>query len=353
MEKSRPWHSALRQKLQGYFFRFLKFVTPAKNAQEVINDKIESILIVRINYRIGNLLFITPIIQQLQKDFPNAKVDVLIGAGFVAPLFEGFSNVEKIYDFPRKKLKNPIEAWRYIKQLRSKRYDVVLNVNYGSSSDKTATLLANAKYKVGFCQDDSYTPATHCVVKKDNVKHASLKPLELMKAFGKKPDYTLRMDVALSAEEKAKAKQELEKLLPDPKGKVVAIFRNARWEKKIEDSWWESLVKELYAQDTTLTVIDLLSPDIKEPLEGMISYEEKNLRKLAAFMANLDGFICADTGPMHLASASGVATVALFSTTDIPSYAPIGAKDTYIKYKEKTHKEVVRLVLEHLKKTKS
>jgi ADP-heptose:LPS heptosyltransferase len=343
MAKSKPMHSILRQKFQGYFFKFLNLVLPSKNSKEIIKDEIQSILIVRINYRIGNLLFVTPIIQQLQKEFPNAKIDLLIGAGFVKPLFEGFENVQTIYDMPRKLLKNPIEFYKYIKQLRSKKYDVTINVNYGSSSDKVATLLSKAKYKVGFCQEASYSPATHCVEKKDGIKHASLKPLELLKAFGKKPDYSLRMDIALSKEEKEEAKKILEKLLPKNNSKkVISIFRNARWEKKLEDSWWRELVDGLN-KTNEYVIIDILSPDIKEALsDGIITYEEKNLRKLGAFLSNLEGFICADTGPMHLASASKVPTIALFKDSDIDSYAPIGEKDTYLDIKNKEVKDVVK-----------
>jgi ADP-heptose:LPS heptosyltransferase len=332
IKKTKPIHSIVRQKLQGYFLRLLKIIIPLKSSQEVIKEDLQKILVVRINYRIGNVLFITPIIEQLEQEFPNAKIDVLIGAGFTKTLFTGFSNVEDIFDFPRKKLKNPIELFKYIKHLRSKKYDAVFNVNYGSSSDKFATLLARSRYKIGFCQEELFTPVTHCVQKQDNVKHASLKPLELMKAVGKKPNYALRMSIALSATELSNAKKSLEKLVDGYSyKKVIAIFRNARWEKKLEDSWWYKLVENIENRDTDILIIDILSPDVKEPLRpDILHYEEKDLRKLAAFIANLDAFVCADTGPMHLASASGVPTIALFNTTDVDSYGPIGKDDQII-----------------------
>jgi len=351
MKKTRPLHSVLRQKFQGYFFRFLKVIVPVNISKDVIKDDIKRILIVRINYRIGNVLFITPIIQQLEDEFADAKVDILVGAGFTKTLFSGFKNVDKVFDFPRKKLKNPVELIRYINYLRSTKYDLVLNVNYGSSSDKTAILLSKSRYKVGFCQDDLFSAVTHCVEKKDGVLHASLKPLELMKALGKEPNYNYRMDIALSEEELLEGKRNLNSLIDGSSyKKVIAIFRNARWEKRLDDDWWRDLVVNLDKIDKDILVIDILSPDIKDVLnEGMLSYAEKDLRKLAAFMANLDGFVCADTGPMHLASASGVATYALFNSSDTDSYGPIGKRDKVIQISDMNILEVTKEIFSQLK----
>jgi len=350
MKSTKPIHSIVRQKLQGYFFRFLKLVIPYKSSTDIIDDDIKRILIVRINYRIGNVLFLTPIIQQLEREYPDAKIDVLVGASFTTSLFTGFKNVDKVFDFPRKKLKNPFELVRYINYLRDTKYDLVLNVNYGSSSDKTAVVLSRAKYTLGFCQDSEFSAVTNCVEKKDGVLHASLKPLELMRGLAKEPDYTLRMDIALSDDELKHGRDVLDNLLGEHSSKkVIAIFRNARWEKKIEDRWWIDLVKAIEYQQKDIIVIDILSPDIKEPLTtSIVHYGEKNLRKLAAFMANLDGFVCADTGPMHLASASGVATMALFNSSDTDSYGPIGKKDKIILLEGKDSKDIAEIVIEHI-----
>ena len=124
-----PFHVKFRRELKVIVGESLRHFSP-KLSSDIINPhEIKHILIIRINYRIGNMLFTTPLIQQLQEAFPYSKIDVLIGAPFTKNLFTGFENVENIYDFPRALLKHPVELFQYVKQLRSKKYDVVLNLN--------------------------------------------------------------------------------------------------------------------------------------------------------------------------------------------------------------------------------
>ncbi|MDE2464387.1 MAG: hypothetical protein KGO02_11825, partial [Alphaproteobacteria bacterium] len=54
------------------------------------------------------------------------------------------------------------------------------------------------------------------------------------------------------------------------------------------------------------------------------SFYTRDVRKLAAVIASLDGFISADCGVMHVAAASGTPTYGLFSVTDEAKYAPYG-----------------------------
>ena len=89
-------------------------------------------------------------LRALEQRFPNAKIDILIGAAYPAPLLKGFKTVENVFNFPRKLLKNPYAAYQYIQQLRSKHYDLVINLNAGSASDRGATFLARGTYKLGF-----------------------------------------------------------------------------------------------------------------------------------------------------------------------------------------------------------
>ena len=345
-----PFHVKFRRKLKVIVGESLRHFS-LKLSSDIINPhEIKHILIIRINYRIGNMLFTTPLIQQLQEAFPYSKIDVLIGASFTKNLFTGFENVENIYDFPRALLKHPIELFQYVKQLRSKKYDVVLNLNGNSSSDRLATLLAKSTYKVAFCNDTTFTPVNRCVKREDlEIHHEALKPLELMKIFNISPNYDLKLSIALSEKELQWGRDELLKLT-DTKGvKVFAIFRNARFDKLIDDEYWQNLIESLKKRDEKITIIDILSPDVPVKLSNeVLEYSQKDLRKLAAFMANLDAFICGDTGPMHLASASGVPTIALFKTTAPTLYGTLKERDISLEIKNKSAQSVAVEILNHL-----
>jgi len=346
-----PLHVQFRRKLKVVVGESLRFFSPKPSLHPIVSKDIKSILIIRINYRIGNMLFTTPLIQQVQRDFPSVKIDVLIGAPFTKSLFNGFKNIENIYDFPRSLLKHPIKLFQYVKQLRSEKYDVVLNLNGNSSSDRLATLLAKSTYKVAFCNDTTFTPVNRCVQREDlEINHEALKPLELMKIFNLSPDYEFKLSIALSEKELQWGKAELLKLINRESGKVFAIFRNARFDKLIDDEYWQNLIESLKKRDEEITIIDILSPDVPVKLSNeVLEYSQKDLRKLAAFMANLDAFICGDTGPMHLASASGVPTVALFKTTAPTLYGTLKERDISLEIKNKSAQNVAVEILNHLK----
>ncbi len=348
---SAPLHVKFRRELKVVVGNSLRYFSPKLSNEIIDSFEIKSILVIRINYRIGNMLFTTPLIQQLQTNFPNAKIDVLIGAPFTKNLFTGFKNVENIYDFPRALLKHPVALFKYVRQLRAKKYDVVLNLNGNSSSDRLATLLAKSTYKVAFCNDTTFTPVNRCVKREDlEVNHEALKPLELMKIFDISPDYNLKLSIALSEKELERGREELFKLLgKKSNGKVFAIFRNARFDKLIDDEYWQELVQTLQKIDKRIIFIDILSPDVPVKLSNeVVAYSQKDLRKLAAFMANLDAFICGDTGPMHLASASGVPTIALFKTTAPTLYGTLKDRDISLEIKDISVQEVAVKILKHL-----
>ena len=347
-----PLHVKFRRTIKVYADRVLKYFSPKPSLDYIPRENINNILLIRINYRIGNMLFITPMLEQLQDEFPDAKIDVLLGAPFTKVLFEGFKNVENIYDFDRKLLKEPLEAFAYINKLRSKQYDVVFNVNGGSASDRFATLLAKSTYKVAFCDDYSYSPVNRCVKREDvHINHEALKPMELLKIFDLKPNYDLKLTLSLSEDELKAGKDELNLLLNyDEEKKYFGIFRNARYDKKLDDIFWKNLTDEIEKLDKNVVFVDILSPDIPKKLnEKMYEYSNKNLRALASFVANLDAFICADTGPMHLASASGVPTIALFQITAPLMYGTLKERDLSLVIKEKTVDEIAKSILEHIK----
>ena len=346
-----PIHVKFRRCLKDIFdvsFRF--FSTPAKEIT-VAKSEIHHILIIRINYRIGNMLFTTPLIDQLEEEFPKAKIDIVIGAPFTKVLFKNFKNIENIFDFDRKLLRNPFKVFAYIKRFRSKKYDMVFNLNGGSTSDRVATLITKATYKLSFCNNKIYTPTNICVKRSDfHIEHEALKPLELLKALNIKPNYSKTLTIQLSFNELLEGKKELSRLVSNFENrKIFGIFRDARYEKKFDDIFWKALVKELQKKDLSIIIVDILAPYMKAPLtDDIVGYSKKDLRELASFIANLDAFICGDTGPMHLASASGTSTIALFKATTPNLYGTLSSNDLSLVIENKSINTIVVEILHSL-----
>ena len=345
-----PLHSQLRKELRRLTYAVLsKFKSSAPLERYIDKKEIKSILIVRPNYRIGNLIFLTPLINELEKLIPNAKIDIIVGMKLAGDILELMPNVTKVIDIPRKLLLHPLELFQFIKKTRLKHYDLVLNISAGSVSSEIVTALANAKYKASFHSDKSFIHLTHSVEKKNLYKHSGSKPLELLKLFeADLPVNSVTLDIKLTSMERQEAKTTLQKLLQEnsiPKEhKIVALFRNARFDKKIPDEWWDSWHSELLKRDKDITVIDILSPDIPVKLnEEMLEYSSKNLRLLGAFFAECDLYVSADTGPLHLASASGAKVLALFNKTDQATYGVLEAKSKTVEINELSSDDVAKI----------
>ncbi|HIP18472.1 MAG TPA: hypothetical protein EYG78_03960 [Sulfurovum sp.] len=339
-------HVHLRKKLSNLINSSLsKFFPVNKDLSSIDKDSIKRILVVRINYRIGNILFTTPLLNALEKTFPDAKIDMMLGAPFIASLIEGMPQVNKVYTFPRELLKQPLKVLKLKKELKDNRYDLLITPSLMSSSDTLFTFLVSAKYKVGFYAPDVFSPLTHAVPFPKNIEHEALKPLALMSLFGEmdEEDFKSTLDIRLGNEEKESGRDNIPV-------HSIGIFRDARNEKKIDDAWWSELIKALHKVDTSLHFVDILDPNNTTALaKDMLTISEKNLRILASKISNLDLFICGDTGPMHLASASGTATIALFKTTSPTLYGTLGKKDLSLVMRGKSVDAIASEIMMHLK----
>lgn len=353
---SLPLHVRFRQKLKVFLNSLLSRLLPDRVTFDPIpSENIKRILIIRINYRIGNVLFLTPLLRALNTRFPNTPIDILIGAAYPAPLLKGFDTVENVFDFPRKLLKNPFKAFAYARRLRSTHYDVVINLNNGSASDRLATFAADGTYKLGFTSEYNWLPLTHVVDAPPARMHEALKPLYLMKAFGNQPtDYPQHMDIAIRDAEALEGALSLQNRL-EQQGlsgsytRLIAIFRDARRSKKIDDAWWSAWHTQMKKLNPQAIFIDILSPDVPEKLnDDFYTLSEPNLRFLGTMLSQLDIFVCGDTGPMHLASASGVPTMALFKTSAPTLYGTLGENDLSLEIAHLTPEAVADRISAHL-----
>jgi ADP-heptose:LPS heptosyltransferase len=351
-----PLHVIIRKKISSFFNGLLSLFRFKKATQSVVNkDEIKNILIIRPNYRIGNLIFLTPLINELHKQLPDAKIDIIVGMKLAGKILEPMPNVERVIDIPRKLLLHPIELLKYIKNARSKEYDIALNIAGGSTSSQIVSLLAKAKYKASFDSDKLWADFTHVQERgKVTHKHMGLEVLEFLRFFDLKiPEEPPSLDIKLTNEEIKKGKEDLEDLLTqhqiDTNKKVITIFRNARFDKKISDEWWSEWIDKLLEADKDIVIVDVLSPDIPQKLnEKVLAYSNKELRVLGAFFRTSDLYVSADTGPMHLAVASGAKVLALFNKTDIAVYGALGKQNKTIDIEKLSVDDVAKITLEQL-----
>jgi len=316
-----------RKIMQGATQAIGKSTNPALiDKDQIINTS--RILISRPNNRLGNQILISPLIQELIEVFPNCKIDLFVRGGASTVLFQNYENVDKIIKLPGKPFN---ELNRYIRvwiKLRENRDDIAVNIDNRSSSGRLSTRFVRAKVRIFGDEEqlnEKYPDYIH-IAKKPvyNLRHLLLQ-VGINRMDKPIPDLSIK----LSPSELENGKKVLDAMM-NPLKKTICIYTFATGGKCYSKEWWAdtySHIKNKYAEEYNILEVlpkeNVSQIDFAEP-----TYYSVDLREIAAVIANSAIFIGADSGMMHLASASGAPTVGLFSLTCIPMYEPYNGKST-------------------------
>jgi len=292
--------------------------------------KFKKILICRPNPRLGNQLLITPLVQDVIATFPDCEIDLFVNGGLAPIIFENYTNINRIIRLPRKPFK---EITKYVKgwlSLKKYSYDIVINVVENSSSGRLSAQFVNSKYK--FFGDD-----VDAIQQKHNdYEHIAKYPVYNFRhyltklGFKENNSAVPNLDLKLSDSELAEAKKILQSIVPNDK-KTIAIFTFATADKCYSEAWWAPFYDRLLAEYPDHNIVEVL------PVENVSqigfkapTFYSKDVREIGALIANTEVFIGADSGIMHLASASKTPTVGLFSRDNIKMYQPYNDKSVAI-----------------------
>jgi len=140
----------------------------------------------------------------------------------------------------------------------------------------------------------------------------------------------------------------LDGIVPNDK-KTIAIFTFATGAKCYSPEWWNPFYEKLKTAFPDYNIVEVLPVenvsqiDFKAP-----SFYSKDVREIAAFIANTEVFIGADSGIMHLASASQTPVLGLFSVTVPEKYEPYGNNSVAIDTNKHDYESIISLVKERL-----
>lgn len=294
------------------------------NQAELLSvEETRSIIILRNNRRIGNMFFLIPFVKLTRKLYPQSQITLMLNEPWQASFFDGLGVDHFI--FSHFSLKSGLASLKLIKEQKQIEYDLAL-VPFSSIEDVLFVSGLNAKNKVGQFNPRRNGPFTHTFEKNDREYHSALSTLFLFNQMGR--DFS-RSDInhmlEFSPEELELAKQKRAELSSE-KHKIIAYFRGARGNKLLDEATWSNILKRFEkATDEKIVWIEILSPDIAAPLTmADNSYQNKNMRQLAAVLKTMDAFICCDTGPLHLADAAGAKCIGLYNKTNPDVYGVIG-----------------------------
>jgi heptosyltransferase-3 len=149
------------------------------------------------------------------------------------------------------------------------------------------------------------------------------------------------LDVALCAEERQQGVNTVNQLIGagvvNAKRGVIGVFANATPPKLLPEEWWRSFMDAIEAHYGDYAIVEIV-PAFGRSLLGSRypAYYSSSIRRLSSTLSALSMFISADCGIMHLASASGVPTIGIFSVTSAEEWGPYGPNDRVVHAKDQT-----------------
>ena len=283
---------------------------------------IKRILICRPNHRLGNLLLVTPLLQEVIEIFPLAKIDLFVKGSIAPSLFKNYTNINRIIQLPRRPF---VSLWKYLSgwfAIRMNRYDLVINTVNHSASGRLATKFANSKYK--FFGDIDEDPQLRFPDDDHMAKYpvySFRRNLHAM-GFNTSKRKVAFLDLKLSSDEIAAGKRTADAIVQNDK-KIICLFTYATGDKCYSQSWWMKFYERLKSEYGDYNIIEILPVENVSQISFLApSFYSKNLREIGGLIANAEVFIGADSGMMHLASAAKTPTVGLFQKTNTRIYEP-------------------------------
>lgn len=334
----------LRRKLMHRITKNIGVSHISKNIDLTKKVKIKKILICRPNHRLGNLLLITPLIQEVIAIFPDCEIDLFIKGNLGPILYKNYENVNRIIKLPRKPFEHLINyciAWISIKKGH---YDLVINGDKNSSSGRLSTQIANSKYKVfGDVKKDIQ-------LKYKDYEHTAKYPIYILRdyltmlGFIENDMQIPTLNLKLSPFEISEGLKILRKLVNNEK-KTICVFTYATGNKCYSEFWWTKFYERLKTECKDYNIIEVLPiENVSQIAFKAPTFYSKDIREIGSVMANTKLFIGADSGIMHLASSSQTTTVGLFSVTNQIKYQPYGNNSVAINTNVSDTNECIKII---------
>lgn len=297
---------------------------------------VKRVLIVRPNSRLGNQLMVTPLLQEIIKDFPNCKIDIIVRGGLTPILLKNYENIDNIIMLPSKPFKQLVKYMKVWLSVRKYNYDLAINIVEGSSSGRLLTKISKSKTKI-FNQvipelAEQYPDYVHMA------KNAVYNLRAILQREGTAFDATAipALSLRLNEVELARGKKVLYDIFKNDKP-TLCFYTFATADKCYSKEWWKEVyhnLKDRYGEHYNLLEV-LPKENVSQIDFQCTSYYSTDIREMCATLANADIFITADCGVMHLASSSEVPTIGIFSRDNTQYYEPYNTHSVGV-YSEKT-----------------
>ena len=277
-----------------------------------------------------------PAMKAVRNRFPNAEITLLVRP-WVAGLFHSAPFVDSVWSRPKPGLGEWIRTAR---EIRQRKFDMA--VLFPNSFESALTVFAGGvPERTGYATDARGMLLTQSVTVPTGKRHQVAYYLDLVESlFGPVSEPTL--EITATEEERQAARALLRNASVDPtKGILIinpgAAFGSAkRWHEDRFARVADQLAEELKLQivivgsNSERSVGERVQNLIEQP--AAVLSGQTDLETLVGLLAEASLVIMNDSGPMHIAAALGVPTVAVFGSTDAEVTSPVGRRTRVVRH---------------------
>lgn len=302
----------------------------------ILADEAKSFLVVRLG-AIGDALRVCPAVHRLRRDRPEANIAWAV-EHWVYPVLASNPDVDRFHVLDRRKLEGgwagaAQEFHRFIKEIRSHRYEVVLDF-HGRLKSGIITRTSRAKVRIGYARGQS-TEMNHLFMNKlvtleDPLENRVLRYLHLLEAVGIAPAFDPE-DIGV---EVPKIDRDLAAQWYGDAGRPeLAVFPGCSENQSEYHRWsqeqWIELLNRLGKQGTRSVLF--WGPDELQFTEAIaagtgdsvILAPETGLVEMMAMVGRFRGFAGSNTAAMHMAWLQGVPTAVFTGPAEPRTDAPL------------------------------
>lgn len=283
--------------------------------------RIQRILVIKPR-AIGDVLLSTPVLPNLRREFPSAQMDFLVES-FASPVLDGNPFIDRIVTYDTR-VDSSISI---ISRVRKNHYDLVIDL-FANPRTAIIVLLSGARYRVGFPFKWRRVAYNIIVRPRSGQVHNVEFNLDALRRLGIDVASTApSFDLDDASREFARTFVEENNLTA---GSFLAINIGGGWEIK---RWPIDKFIELSSMiDTRLhrRVVVLYGPSEEAGAakiarsSSAVLAPRTSLKQMGAILSLSKLMITNDSGPMHIAAALGVPTLAIFGPTSPHLQGPYG-----------------------------
>jgi heptosyltransferase I len=282
---------------------------------------------------LGDVVHAFPVLAALRQRWPEAHFSWVVNRG-LRGLLDGHPDLDEVIAFDRSKVKltpgGLASLGAFLLDLRKRRFDLVIDLQ-GLLRSGIMARATGSPVRVGLdsAREGSRHFYTHRIGSPGPEAHAVDRLLKVAEAFGANVDRPL-FEVAIGPEDAAWALM-VTKCLPGPR---LAINVGARWLTKRWPPEQFAVVGRKAVEQRGASLILVGAPEdrplvdeLKAALGSINTLDlcgRTTLPQLAALASEVDVFLSNDTGPLHLAAATGVKTVGVYTCTSPARTGPYG-----------------------------